>query len=96
MNAKNIKVATGTVVATLTGNGLNSPYAASFDGQRILITNEQGSSVSLWKATDLTPMGSFLTGLGDEPMGACSDGLNFWIALPNTSNVQNPGRLARF
>src|SRR5262249_2153288 len=41
---------TGTVLATLSGNGLNKPMAAAFDGERILVTNIGGSSVSLWKA----------------------------------------------
>src|SRR5262245_53898873 len=50
------------VLATLTGNGLNSPSSAAFDGQRILVTNNGGNSVSLWTATDLIPLGSFATG----------------------------------
>jgi hypothetical protein len=78
----------GTVLATLTGNGLNAPNQAAFDGERILVTN--GSSVSLWGASDLTPLGTFLTGSGSFPWGACSDGLNFWITLEST------GHLARF
>lgn len=79
----------GTVIATLTGNGLDQPLYAAFDGERILVTN-LGDSVSLWKASDLTPIGSFSTGAGSAPGGVCSDGLNFWIALFNT------GKLARF
>ena len=75
------------VLATLTGNGLNNPYTMAFDGERILATNT-GGSVSLWKAADLTPLGSFpAAGL---PFGACSDGLNFWITLNNAN------KLARF
>src|SRR5947207_203294 len=45
----------GTVLATLTGNGLVEPFQAAFDGERILVTNWTGDSVSLWKASDLTP-----------------------------------------
>jgi hypothetical protein len=78
------------VVATLTGNGLNTPVTAAFDGERILVTNLFGDGVSLWKAADLTPLGFFTTGAGSQPSGACSDGLNFWIALSGTD------RLARF
>jgi hypothetical protein len=78
------------VLATLTGNGLNGPLSAAFDGQRILVTNRDGDSVSLWKAADLTPLGSFSTGVDTSPFGACSDGLNFWITLSNTD------QLARF
>jgi DNA-binding beta-propeller fold protein YncE len=80
----------GTVLATLSGNGLNAPLAAAFDGERILVTNFNGNSVSLWKASDFTPIGTFLTGGISNPYGACSDGLNFWITLSNT------GKLARF
>jgi hypothetical protein len=81
-------LASAFVLATLTGNGLNFPFAAAFDGERILVTNFSGNSVSLWKAADLTPLGSFPT--GTNPYGACSDGLNFWITLRNTD------KLARF
>jgi hypothetical protein len=34
------------VLATLTGNGLDFPVSAAFDGQRILVTNHNGNSVS--------------------------------------------------
>jgi hypothetical protein len=69
---------------------LDGPSAAAFDGQRILVTNSAGNSVSLWKAADLTPLGSFPTGASTLPFGATSDGLNFWITL------RTPNRLARF
>ena len=78
----------GQVLATLTGNGLNVPIQATFDGERILVTNFVGSSASLWKASDFTAIGTFPTG-GAQPFGACSDGVNFWITL--SSN-----KLARF
>jgi hypothetical protein len=74
-------LATPFVLATLTGNGLNAPVTAAFDGERILVTNNGGNTVSMWKAADLTPLGSFPTGAGSSPFGACSDGLNFWITL---------------
>jgi hypothetical protein len=79
----------GTVLATLSGNGLDDPEQAAFDGERILVTNT-GGSVSLWKATDLTPLGTFSTGGGTHPNGVCSDGVNFWITLLNDD------QLARF
>jgi hypothetical protein len=85
-----VRASTGTVVATLTGNGLAGPYTAAFDGQRILVTNTFGDSVSLWKAADLTPLGSFSAGTGSYPLGACSDGINFWVTLIGTN------KLARF
>jgi hypothetical protein len=83
-------LANAFVLATLTGNGLNSPQSTAFDGERILVANYQNNSVSLWKAADLTPLGSFPTGSMTNPRGACSDGLNFWIAL------QSADKLARF
>lgn len=86
-----VRAATGMVLATLTGNGLNNPWSAAFDGERVLVTNRDGPSVSLWKASDLTPLGSVsVGGAGTNPIGACSDGLNFWITLNGT------GKLARF
>ena len=85
-----VRASTGAVLATLAGNGLNGPASAAFDGERILVTNATGNSVSLWKASDLTPLGSVSTGSSTTPLGACSDGLNFWITLQNT------GKIARF
>jgi hypothetical protein len=83
-------LASAFVLATLTGNGLNGPETFAFDGERVLVTNASGHSVSLWKAADLAPLGSFTTGVGTTPVYACSDGLNFWITLPTTN------KLARF
>jgi streptogramin lyase len=85
-----VRASSGAVLQTLTGNGLNTPSAAAFDGQRVLVTNFGGNSVSLWKAADLTALGSFATGSGTLALGACSDGINFWIAL------EGPNKLARF
>ena len=85
-----IRSGSGTVLATLTGNGLLRPETASFDGERILVTNIFNSSVSLWKASDLTPLGSVSMGDLTDPVGACSDGRNFWIVL------QGADKLARF
>jgi len=85
-----IQAATGVLLQTLTGNGLVSPLSAAFDGQRILVTNVDGNSVSLWRAADLAPLGSISTLPGAEPRGVASDGVNFWIALGATN------QLARF
>lgn len=76
----------GTVLTTLTGNGLSGPTQAAFDGQRILVTNS-GNSVSLWKASDLTPIGTFSTGASTTPFGACSDGVNFWITFFGSDKI---------
>jgi hypothetical protein len=82
-----VRVATGAVLATLTGNAIGGPAAAAFDGERVLVTQVPGKTVSLWKAADLSPLGS--VSLGVTPLGACSDGLNFWVSVL-------PGQLARF
>jgi hypothetical protein len=83
-------LASAFVLATLTENGLNFPLSAAFDGERILVVNEN-DSVSLWKAADLTPLGTVPTGGPDtNPSRSCSDGLNFWI-VPGGTN-----KLARF
>jgi hypothetical protein len=84
-----VRVRDGAVLATLMGNGLSFPESAAFDGQRILVAND-GNSLSLWKAADLTPIGNFLTGANTHPLGACSDGVNFWITLAAAN------QLARF
>ena len=69
---------------------MNTPIQAAFDGQRILVTSKFGGA-SLWKAADMTVIGSFPTGpLLPFPFGSCSDGESFWIA-----NVNGP-TLARF
>lgn len=85
-----VRTATGAILATLTGNGLDGPLQAAFDGERIMVTNFNGRSVSLWKAADLTPLGFVSTGANTRPTGVCSDGLNFWITL------DGPNRLAQF
>ncbi|HKF42584.1 MAG TPA: S-layer homology domain-containing protein [Thermoanaerobaculia bacterium] len=85
-----VRASTGTVLATLTGNGLifGSAFQAAFDGERILVTSSSGK-LSLWKAADLSEIGS-LDVAGTLPIGVCSDGLNFWIAM------DGPHSLARF
>jgi DNA-binding beta-propeller fold protein YncE len=84
-----VKARDGLVLAMLTGNGLNDPSQAAFDGQRILVTNIAfgANSVSLWKATDLTPIGNPSTGANTFPFRACSDGINFWITLAGTNQL---------
>jgi len=89
-----VRARDGVVLATLTGNGLSGPVEAAFDGQFILVTNLTGASVSLWKAGDLAPVGSFPTfASSSAPFGACSDGIHFWIAL---NTVDGTAILSRF
>jgi hypothetical protein len=85
-----VRASSGAILSTLSNAALGSGFAAAFDGQRILITHDDGSMISLWKAADLTPLGTVDPGGSTSPMGVCSDGLNFWIALGG------PGQLARF
>jgi len=75
------------VLKTLIGNGLDVPFSAAFDGQRILVMNLNGNSLSLWKASDLTPLGSVATGVNTRPSGACSDGVNFFVTLSGTNQL---------
>lgn len=73
---------TGTVLAELTGNGLDGAFQAAFDGERICVTNAAAQSVSLWKATDLSPLGFIpLIDFALYPRGVCSDGVAFFIGL---------------
>jgi DNA-binding beta-propeller fold protein YncE len=88
-----VRARDGMVLATLTGNPSNQPFQAAFDGQRILVTNIDGSlgNVTLWRAADLTSIGQFSSNSLTSPVGACSDGINFWVTIGGTTN-----RLARF
>lgn len=83
--------ATGSarVLKILTGNGLNGPVTAAFDGERVAVTNMGGDCISVWSAADLTPIGFYSAGPVD-PWGICSDGTNFWITF------QSQAMLARF
>ena len=86
-----VRASNAAILSMLTGNGMNDPYAAAFDGQRVLVANLGGDSVSLWKAADLTVIGNFSTGTGSAPIGAASDGIHFWVSLGGLG-----GKLARF
>ena len=90
-----VRASTGANLATLSNNGLDGPFAAAFDGERILITNNGGDfpdtgPVSLWNAAGLTPLGSVSLGATTLPRGVCSDGHHFWVVLQGTN------KLARF
>ena len=85
-----VRASTGAVLGNLTGNGLNLPIQAAFDGERVLVTNYAGNSVSLWKAADLSPIATISTGAATGPWGVSSDGVNFFLSLSSVS------KLARF
>ena len=83
-----VRASSGAILQLLTGNGLSASGGAAFDGERILVTNIDTKTVSLFRAADFTPLGSFPT--PGSPWGACSDGNAFWVA------INGDGRLARF
>ena len=85
-----VRTSSGTILATLTGNGMSGPTTPAFDGSRILVTNQFNQTVSLWKAADLTPLGNLVAPPASKPYGAASDGLGFWVTLADAN------KLARF
>ncbi|HET7453145.1 MAG TPA: S-layer homology domain-containing protein [Thermoanaerobaculia bacterium] len=92
-----VRVSDGTVLKTIPTGG-TGPAVAAFDGERVLVTNEGTTtgdgSVSLFKATDLTLIGNATLAAAKFPFGACSDGVNFWVAFENSTNTV--GRIGRF
>jgi DNA-binding beta-propeller fold protein YncE len=87
-----VQASTGNVVATINSdpnNLLDGPNGASFDGERILVANYTGDTVSLFKAADLSFIAAASTGSA-QPASACSDGISFWVPL------QTSGELLRF
>ena len=76
-----VRASTGALLATVTGGGITGGTEAAFDGERILVPDGNNDMVALYKAADLSLIGTF--GLPDVSIarGACSDGVNFWIAL---------------
>ena len=92
-----VRASTGAVLTTLTGNGLNAPTYAAFDGQRVLVTGFLQRGVSLWKAADLSPIGNFSLDRDSTGETFCvgSDGVNFWLGL-RTAELSPSDWLARF
>ncbi|HET9794123.1 MAG TPA: S-layer homology domain-containing protein [Thermoanaerobaculia bacterium] len=86
-----VRAADGTVLKTFSAgngdaNGLSSPQAAAFDGQRILVTNNNGG-LSLFKAADLTIIGNPSTPGVSAPYGVCSDGIGFWVTFIGSGKI---------
>jgi hypothetical protein len=82
-----VQASTGNVVASIGDDatiGLDAPIAAAFDGERVLVTNAAGS-VTVFKAADLSVIADVVIGASTFPYGACSDGINFWLALDGAS-----------
>lgn len=89
----------GTILAQLTGNGISQPTQAAFDGERILVTNYSSptNTVSLWNATDLSPIGAFDIGGSNGLMnGACNDGISFWVTLSGALSFGGSGLVLKF
>jgi DNA-binding beta-propeller fold protein YncE len=85
-----VQARTGTVLATIAAdanNMLSGPSAVTFDGERVLVTNTVGFTVSIFKAADLSFVANVPTGSMSYPFAACSDGINFWVPLPNVGNL---------
>jgi hypothetical protein len=87
---------TDTVLQVLTGNGLDFPTSAAFDGARVLVGSASTGTrgLSLWKASSLTPIDFIPLPSNREPSDICSDGANFWVTL--SLGPGTPGFLARF
>jgi hypothetical protein len=85
-----VRASSGALLSSLTDAGLDAPNQAAFDGERVLVTSYDSDGVTLWKAADLSAIGSFSTGAGTHPFGAVSDGFQFWLVLAGTH------QLARF
>ena len=82
-----VRASNGAILQVLTGNGLTLPSHAGFDGERVLVTNFTGDSVSLWKAADLSPLGTIGTGASTSPQGVASDGTHFWVGLASAAKL---------
>lgn len=85
-----VRPSTGQVVATLTVAGF-APTNVVFDGERFFVASL--GFVSLFRASDLTSLGEFPTGIAAD-MNICSEGLNFWIVPAALTG--SPQRLFRF
>jgi hypothetical protein len=81
---------TGTVLAQLTGNGLNGPSQAAFDGERVCVANTSNRSVSLWKASDLSPIATvnITTTSAFTTRSICSDGTTFFVGVQGGASSQ--------
>ena len=75
-----VQASSGTIVKVLSGNGLASPISVAFDGERVLVV---GNSLSLWRAADLSPLGSIdvSSKAQGQIVGVCSDGASFWVSV---------------
>jgi hypothetical protein len=85
-----VQASTGNVVATIpadASNLLNAPKMATFDGERVLVVNNGNTTVTLFKAADLSFIANVPIEAGSSALGACSDGINFWVPSQGTGNL---------
>jgi hypothetical protein len=85
-----VRAGTGAVIATIAPdatNRLNGSQSAAFDGERILVTNSGNDSVTIFRAADLSFIANIQLAAGSAPVGACSDGVNFWVTLRGTKQL---------
>ena len=92
-----VQVTSGHVIATLSGNGLSFPFAAAFDGERIMVVGvAAGRGVfSLWRADSMAPVVNYPAGTAAAPGGICSDGIDFWVTIDDAT-FSAPAFLARY
>ena len=51
------------------------------------MTNVGNDSVTLFRAADLSLIGNIPLAPGSGPIGACSDGINFWVTLRGSKQL---------
>lgn len=85
-----VSASSGAIVATIpadASNKLSGPVQTAFDGERVLVTNFNSDSVTLYRAADLSFIANVSLGTSSHPFGACSDGINFWVVLNGTHHL---------
>jgi YVTN family beta-propeller protein len=84
-----VQASTGAVLATLpigTSPASNLPWAAAFDGQRVLVTDLYWK-LWLFKAADLSLIGTADVAQGNPPYQVGSDGTHFFISIVGLSGI---------
>lgn len=80
-----VQASTGKVVATIladASNNLRGPLTATFDGGRVLLTNNFGGTVTVFKAADFSFVANVTV---SGAWGACSDGIDFRVTFGNNN-----------
>jgi hypothetical protein len=79
----------GTVLHTINNNTipLFGPSGMAFDGERVMVCNDSGHAVTLFKAEDFRFLGNLSTEANSGPRSACGDGVNFWIVRTGPADI---------